>query len=117
MSDQCSQYHILITTCSNFRCLDPSNEKSLGIIESSLFVLCLDEGCQMVSDIDVNEQTTTLHEMIHGGGSTGHSKNRWFDKPLQVIINRNGYCGLNYEHSTAEGIPVVACIEFALNKA
>ena len=70
-----------------------------------------------MSDIDVNEETTTLHEMIHGGGSTAHSRNRWFEQPLQLIVNRQGFCGLNYEHSTAEGIPVVAMIESAYKRA
>ena len=88
------------------------------MIESSLFIVCLDDDeCQVMSDIDVNEETTTLHEMIHGGGSTAHSRNRWFEKPLQLIVNRAGFCGLNYEHSSAEGIPVVAMIESAIAKA
>ncbi|OQV15366.1 Choline O-acetyltransferase [Hypsibius exemplaris] len=96
---------------------DPVNEKALASIEASLFIVCLDDECQVMSDIDVNEETTTLHEMIHGGGSTAHSRNRWFEKPLQLIVNREGFCGLNYEHSTAEGIPVVAMIESAFTKA
>lgn len=34
--------------------------------------------------------------------------------PFQFIISRDGACGLNYEHSTSEGIAVVQLIEHLL---
>lgn len=49
--------------------------------------------------------------MLHGGGSTHNSSNRWFDKTIQLIISGDGACGLCYEHSNAEGVAVIQLVE------
>lgn len=53
--------------------------------------------------------------MLHGGGSEVNSCNRWFDKTCQFIVSRDGACGLTYEHSPAEGPPVIALVDHAFN--
>ncbi|KAH8172653.1 choline/Carnitine o-acyltransferase domain-containing protein [Sarocladium implicatum] len=69
------------------------NKKALEIIESSAFVVCLDDA----SPVTLEERA---HQYWHGDGA-----NRWFDKPLQFIINDNGTSGFMGEHSMMDGTP------------
>lgn len=57
------------------------------------------------------DETNLSHQMLHGGGSTQNSANRWFDKTIQLVISGDGACGLCYEHSNAEGIAVIQLAE------
>lgn len=50
-------------------------------------------------------------QMLHGCSSEDNSGNRWFDKTMQFVISEDGVCGLNYEHSIAEGIVVIQLSE------
>lgn len=49
-------------------------------------------------------------QMVHGCNSQNNSGNRWFDK-MQFIVGEDGVCGINYEHSAAEGIVVIELSE------
>jgi carnitine O-acetyltransferase len=80
-----------------------ANGAALNVIDSALFVLVLD-----------NFAPETIHEaaanMLHGtsqlaAGDTaqvGTCMNRWYDK-LQIIVCKNGTCGINFEHSAIDG--------------
>jgi len=70
-----------------------ANKRVFQEIESSAFVVCLDDA----SPVTLNERA---HQYWHGDGS-----NRWFDKPLQFIINDNGTSGFMGEHSMMDGTP------------
>lgn len=72
---------------------DPANEQSLKDIESAGFVVCLDDA----KPVTLEER---CRQYWHGDGS-----NRWFDKPLQFIINDNGTAGFMGEHSMMDGTP------------
>lgn len=75
-------------------------------------MVCLD---QPVQNYNPNEDfNIASHQLIHGGGSKSNSGNRWFDKTLQVIVNRNGVNGITYEHSPAEGQPIAVLTDFIL---
>lgn len=75
----------------------------------ALFLVCLDD----VTPNDAHDDFNVCgHQLIHGGGSKQNSGNRWFNKTLQVIVNRNGMNGINYEHSPAEGQPVAVLTDF-----
>lgn len=69
------------------------NAASVEAIESASFVVCLDDA----SPVTLEERA---HQYWHGDGS-----NRWFDKPLQFIINDNGTSGFVGEHSMMDGTP------------
>ncbi|PHH74084.1 hypothetical protein CDD80_3327 [Ophiocordyceps camponoti-rufipedis] len=69
------------------------NKDVLEAIESSSFVVCLDDA----SPVTLEERA---HQYWHGDGA-----NRWFDKPLQFIINDNGTSGFMGEHSMMDGTP------------
>ena len=70
-----------------------SNDTALKTIESASFVVCLDDA----APVTLEERA---HQYWHGDGS-----NRWFDKPLQFIINDNGTSGFMGEHSMMDGTP------------
>lgn len=98
--------------CISFIRADPVNRTSVEAIEESLFVVCLD---QEIPVSDPNEDfNLASHQLIHGGGSQQNSGNRWFNKTLQIIVNRNGMNGINYEHSPAEGQPVAVLTDSIL---
>ncbi|APA08397.1 hypothetical protein sscle_03g031670 [Sclerotinia sclerotiorum 1980 UF-70] len=72
---------------------NPTNAKILRDIESASFVVCLDDA----APVTLEERA---HQYWHGDGA-----NRWFDKPLQFIINNNGTSGFMGEHSMMDGTP------------
>ena len=78
------------------------NENSLQAIESSAFVICLDE-----------ESPVTLTEigrgLLHGNGY-----NRWYDKTLQLIVFANGEAGMLNEHTLIDGFMTTGLVQ-ALN--
>ncbi|CRG88927.1 carnitine O-acetyltransferase [Talaromyces islandicus] len=73
--------------------VSPANAKALKDIESSGFLICLDDA----APVTLEERA---HQYWHGDGC-----NRWFDKPLQFIINDNGTAGFMGEHSMMDGTP------------
>lgn len=72
---------------------DPANAKALEAIESASFTVCLDDA-----------KPVTLEERAHAYWH-GDGQNRWYDKPLQFIVNDNGTSGFMGEHSMMDGTP------------
>lgn len=73
--------------------LSKSNTDTLAAIETAAFVLVLeDEAPSSVEEFS--------RDLWHG---TGH--NRWWDKPLQWVLYRDGSCGFVGEHSCMDGSP------------
>jgi carnitine O-acetyltransferase len=79
---------------------DPSNAKALEAIESASFVICLDDA-----------KPVTLEERAHAYWH-GDGQNRWYDKPMQWIINDNGTSGFMGEHSMMDGTPTHRCNDY-----
>ncbi|KAI0878979.1 acyltransferase ChoActase/COT/CPT [Hypoxylon argillaceum] len=71
----------------------PKNAATLEAIESASFLVCLDDA----SPVTLEERA---HQYWHGDG-----QNRWYDKPLQFIVNDNGTSGFMGEHSMMDGTP------------
>ncbi|KAA8912938.1 hypothetical protein TRICI_003320 [Trichomonascus ciferrii] len=67
------------------------NTDLLREIESASFVVCLDEQAPVTRE-------ERAHQYWHGDG-----KNRFYDKPLQFIVNENGTSGFMGEHSMMDG--------------
>ncbi|XP_055896071.1 carnitine O-acetyltransferase-like isoform X2 [Biomphalaria glabrata] len=91
---------------------DKTNLASLENIQRSIFAVCLD-GPNPPSDINPTDWAACI--MLHGGGCKVHSGNRWFDKTLQFILNAEGYIGLNYEHTTAEGPAIIGVSDHVMS--
>ena len=82
---------------------DPANELALSDIESAGFLLALDDA----APVTLEERG---HQYWHGDGS-----NRWFDKPLQFIVNDNATAGFMGEHSMMDGTPTHRLNDFVNN--
>lgn len=70
------------------------NRKLLELIQSSSFLICLDEATE-------KSERDPVENMLHGGFR--NAANRWYDCTLQFIITDNGDFGICYEHSVCEG--------------
>ncbi|KAI9014355.1 acyltransferase ChoActase/COT/CPT [Phycomyces nitens] len=70
---------------------DPVNKEILDKIESSSFVVCLDDYSPVTRD-------EGSRACWHGDG-----RNRFFDKPLQFVVFENGKAGFTGEHSCMDG--------------
>lgn len=69
-----------------------SNVRSLRAIQQSAFVICLDEA-QPEDIVDFSRKLWTGEE---------EAGNRWWDKPLQWVVYKNGDSGFIGEHSCSE---------------
>lgn len=72
---------------------DPSNAKAVEGVEAASFLVCLDDA----KPVTLEERA---HVYWHGDG-----QNRWYDKPVQFIVNDNGTAGFMGEHSMMDGTP------------
>ncbi|XP_076457596.1 choline O-acetyltransferase-like [Babylonia areolata] len=94
------------------------NADNLDVIENSLFILCLDKAAvptPMMAEGGEDGLVDVAHQMLHGQGTVSNTRNRWFDKTIQFVVSEDGACGMNYEHSVAEGIALVQLVEHALS--
>jgi carnitine O-acetyltransferase len=82
-----------------------NNAESLSIIDSALFVVCLD----YTEPADTSELCGNMlcgtNEVIKGV-QVGTCTNRWYDK-LQIIVCKNGSAGINFEHTGVDGHTVL----------
>ncbi|XP_057227406.1 choline O-acetyltransferase [Malurus melanocephalus] len=88
---------------------DSTNRDSLDMIERCICLVCLDS----LSGVELNDTNMAL-QMLHGGGFHKNGANRWYDKPMQFVVGRDGLCGAVCEHSPFDGIVMVQCTEYLL---
>ncbi|RDW84199.1 choline/carnitine O-acyltransferase [Aspergillus mulundensis] len=69
----------------------PTNKEALRVIESASFLVCLDEAAPVKLE-------SRARQYWHGDGA-----NRWYDKPVQFIVNENGTAGFMGEHCMVDG--------------
>ncbi|CCH45805.1 carnitine O-palmitoyltransferase 1 [Wickerhamomyces ciferrii] len=78
----------------------PINISSLDDIHKSSFLVSLDD-----------DQPITYEDRAHYSWH-GNGYNRYFDKPIQFFIAKNGYTGFIAEHSKMDGTPTLLLNEF-----
>ncbi|KAF1923776.1 uncharacterized protein M421DRAFT_104222 [Didymella exigua CBS 183.55] len=82
-----------------------NNSDSLNIVDSALFILCLDyTEPQNGADLCTNMLCGT--SKVEKGVQVGTCTNRWYDK-LQIIVCKNGSAGINFEHTGVDGHTVL----------
>ncbi|KAH9389709.1 hypothetical protein TYRP_007256 [Tyrophagus putrescentiae] len=104
--------------------MNANNKRSLEYMEQCLFVLCLDDfvtprvptksGYRNSIQLARMDMSYMASMLLHAGGSTLHTANRWFDKFLQIVVSKEGICGLVIEHSASEGVTVLRFLELFL---
>ncbi|PGH23492.1 hypothetical protein AJ80_02446 [Polytolypa hystricis UAMH7299] len=82
---------------------NPANLEALKGVESASFAVCLDD----TSPVTLEERA---HVYWHGDGC-----NRWYDKPLNFIVNENGTAGFLGEHSMMDGTPTHRLSDYVNN--
>jgi carnitine O-acetyltransferase len=82
-----------------------NNSDSLNIVDSALFILCLDyTEPQSGADLCMNMLCGT--SKVEKGVQVGTCTNRWYDK-MQIIVCKNGSAGINFEHTGVDGHTVL----------
>ena len=71
---------------------EPTNEVTLKKIESCLFVVCLDDITQNVTDVERSHKDM-FKQMLTGMGTRYNGSNRWFDKTIQLVVSMDGCNG------------------------
>ncbi|KEG09557.1 carnitine O-palmitoyltransferase II [Trypanosoma grayi] len=84
------------------------NQQSFEQLDSAMFVLNLD------ADLEVDYLTSR--------GATEATRamlvrdtNRWWDKSLSVILTKDGFLGVNFEHSWGDGVAVLRYTQDVFN--
>uniref|UniRef100_A0A5S6QB24 carnitine O-palmitoyltransferase n=1 Tax=Trichuris muris TaxID=70415 RepID=A0A5S6QB24_TRIMR len=85
------------------------NKVSLHAIESSAFVLILDDEDFVHDESDGRLLDRWAHSALHG-----KAYDRWFDKSFNLVIGRNGKCALNAEHAWADAPIISHYFEFVM---
>ena len=78
--------------------LDPNNAAALAAIDSSAFVMCLDD--------EAPSNASERHMQFLLNGRHNPFTNRWLDKPVQFAVAANGLSSGIYEHSKVDGMDV-----------
>ena len=84
---------------------DSNNAECLNMVDSALFILCLD-GSEPVNVSDLCGNMLCGTNEVVKGVQVGTCTNRWYDK-LQIIVCRNGSAGINFEHTGIDGHTVL----------
>ena len=84
---------------------DSNNAECLNIVDSSLFILCLDYTEPTLSSQLCTNMLCGTSEVVKGV-QVGTCTNRWYDK-MQIIVCKNGSAGINFEHTGIDGHTVL----------
>lgn len=92
------------------RCRDilkghPHNKRCLQVIDTALFVVCMDDSEPEDAGQLCNNMLCGTYE-LQDGVQVGTCTNRWYDK-LQIIVCANGAAGINFEHTGVDGHTVL----------
>ena len=84
---------------------DSNNAECLSIVDSALFILCLDYTEPHTSAQLCGNMLCGTSEIVKGV-QVGTCTNRWYDK-MQIIVCKNGSAGINFEHTGVDGHTVL----------
>ncbi|KJZ75100.1 hypothetical protein HIM_05586 [Hirsutella minnesotensis 3608] len=82
-----------------------NNADCLRIVDSALFVLCLDY-TEPPNAAALCQNMLCGTSEVKNGVQIGTCTNRWYDK-MQIIVCKNGSAGINFEHTGVDGHTVL----------
>lgn len=82
-----------------------NNADCLSIVDTALFVVCLDY-TEPADAAALCQNMLCGTSEIEKGVQIGTCTNRWYDK-LQIIVCKNGSAGINFEHTGVDGHTVL----------
>jgi carnitine O-acetyltransferase len=82
-----------------------NNADCLNMVDSGLFILCLDY-TEPASVPELCQNMLCGTNEVVKGVQVGTCTNRWYDK-LQIIVCKNGSAGINFEHTGVDGHTVL----------
>lgn len=77
--------------------LSTKNADNMTLIDSALFCISLDD-----TTFNAADPVPTIRNFLFD-----EYKNRWYDKSLSVIVDKDGTTGINFEHSWGDGVAVL----------
>ncbi|XP_066586911.1 carnitine O-palmitoyltransferase 2, mitochondrial isoform X2 [Prorops nasuta] len=81
---------------ARYHLIDIGNRDVLKKIDSALFMVNLDD------DVMQDNKSKLIRNFLHSDAI-----NRWFDKSFSIICTKDGYAGINFEHSWGDGVAVL----------
>ncbi|KAM7298614.1 choline O-acetyltransferase-like [Ixodes scapularis] len=90
---------VIGTTCPVQPKKDAQNAKSLEAIKRAALVVCLDGGLADAEPYDV----AWPRQVYRGGPNAEYAANRWWDKPVQVIVGEDGGSAFLCDHTVVDG--------------
>ena len=82
-----------------------NNAECLSIVDSALFIICLDYTEPTTGAELCGNMLCGTSEIVKGV-QIGTCTNRWYDK-MQIIVCKNGSAGINFEHTGVDGHTVL----------
>lgn len=77
--------------------LSTRNADNMTLIDSALFAISLDD-----TTYNAANPVPTIRNFLFD-----ECRNRWYDKSLSVIVDKDGTAGINFEHSWGDGVAVL----------
>ena len=74
---------------------------------STLYLLVMSLSLSLSSTDTSHTSHRAALVSLTGGGPALAGANRWHDKCIQLLVAESGECGMTYEHSPAEGPPLM----------
>ncbi|KAL1412564.1 hypothetical protein Q8F55_000311 [Vanrija albida] len=93
----------------------PKNRETLANIDSSLIVVSLDPYTLPTQPTEDPLRQAPIDAQMHNtqGGLFG-GRNRWFDKPLSILVENNGRAAVMGEHSPVDALLPSMIVDYAL---
>ncbi|CAN7994732.1 unnamed protein product, partial [Ixodes pacificus] len=92
---------------------DAQNAASLEAIKKAAVVVCLDGGLADTEPYEV----AWPRQVYRGGANAEHAANRWWDKPVQIVVGEDGGSALLLDHTDCDGTVMAGVTNHCYNYA
>ncbi|XP_029841116.2 carnitine O-acetyltransferase-like [Ixodes scapularis] len=89
------------------------NAASLEAIKKAAVVVCLDGGLEDAEPFEV----AWPRQVYRGGPKAEHAANRWWDKPVQIVLGEDGGSAFLFDHTVCDGTVMARITSHCYNYA